>query len=140
MIFVLNKDQLKIRTKYKKTNIKIKPLKKKSNIDSEDLLYPINKVPHRTIKVVHLNIKGLTKVKFYILRKLFKDTDVITLQKTHIPESETKRLKNPIFNMVDYKGHHKHKLAMYVSQKIEDQYGFYNWKWTFDYHKYKKPI
>lgn len=56
-----------------KTNIKIKLLKKKSDINIKDFSYTSNKIFQKIIKVVRLNI-GLTRAKFDIISKMFKDT------------------------------------------------------------------
>jgi len=117
---VLNKEQLKNRTKNKKINIKIKIYKKIPDINSEDPSYPSNKESQRTITVIHLSIEGLTRAKSDFLSKMFKDVDVLALQETHVPDGETRRLKISGFNMIDYRGHHKHGLATYVNKNIEE--------------------
>lgn len=76
--------------------------------------YPKEKGSQRTIRVAYLNVEGLTRAKSVILSKMFKDTDILALQETHVPENETRRLKITGFNMVDYKGHTKHGLATYI--------------------------
>jgi len=60
---------------------------------------------------LHLNVEGLTRAKSDIISRIFKDTDVLALQETHVPKNETRGLKIPGFNMIDYKGHAKHELA-----------------------------
>jgi len=67
--------------------------------------------------VIHSNIEGLTRTKFDILSKIFKDVGMLALQETHVPEGEASRLKNPGFSMIDYTGHHKHGLATYVNHQ-----------------------
>jgi hypothetical protein len=105
---------------HKKQN-KNKTYKKKTqNINSEDLPYPSKKESLRSIRVVHLNVEGLTRAKSEILSKTFKDADVLALQETYVPEGESSRLKIPGFNMIDYIGHRKHGLATYVNQNIEE--------------------
>lgn len=84
--------------------------------------YPSKKESQRTIRVAHLNVEGLTRAKSDIISRIFKDTDVLALQETHIPENETRRLKIPGFNMIDYKGHAKHGLATYINQNYKEQH------------------
>jgi len=94
--------------------------KKTHNINSEDPPYPSKKESLRSIRIVHLDVKSLTIAKSVILSKTIKDTDILALQETHVPEGETSRLKIPGFNMIDYIGHRKHGLATYVNQNIEE--------------------
>jgi len=44
---------------------------------------------------------------------------VLALQATHVQDRETRHLKIPGFNIIDYRGHHKYRLSPYVNQKIE---------------------
>lgn len=66
-------------------------------------------------------MEGLTKSKSEIMGKKFQGADVLTIQETHIPEGETKRLTIPGFRLMDYIGHNKHGLATYVNQQIDQQ-------------------
>lgn len=75
-----------------------------------------NRESQRILRVVHLNIEGLSREKSEILNKMFKDVDVLALQETYIPKGETIRLRIPDFNMVDYKRHPKYELATYINQ------------------------
>jgi len=84
--------------------------------------YPSKKESQRTIRVAHLNVEGLTRAKSDIISRIFKDTDVLALQEPHIPENETRRLKIPGFNMIDYKGHAKHGFATYINQNYKEQH------------------
>lgn len=52
---------------------------------------------------------------------MIKDADVLTLQETHIPEGERKRLMRTGFKMIDYIGHIKHGIATFVNQNINQQ-------------------
>lgn len=70
---------------------------------------------------MHLNVEGLTKAKFDILGKMFKDADLLAFQETDIPSDNTSRLRIPGFNIVDYKGHAKNGLTTYVNHNVNEQ-------------------
>jgi len=89
-------------------NKKVKNTKKKSYIHMDEQKYNSKKESQRTIRVAHLNVKGLTRDNADSIGRMFKDTDVLALREIHVPENETRRLKIPGFNIIDYKGHAKH--------------------------------
>lgn len=69
----------------------------------------------RNTKIAQINVECRTKSKAEILSNIFKNIDVLTIQKTHVPEGKTKRLAIPDFRMIDYIGHNKHSLTTYVN-------------------------
>lgn len=44
------------------------------------------------IKIVQINVEGLTRSKADIIYKLFVDAGVLAIQDTHVPECEISRL------------------------------------------------
>lgn len=53
-----------------------------------------------------LNVEGFIRTKSDNLDNMFNEADVLA-QETHVPSDETSCLREPGFNIVDYKGHIK---------------------------------
>jgi hypothetical protein len=69
------------------------------------------------IKIVQINVEGLTRAKADILSKIFSEVDVLNIKEIHVLEGEISYLKIIGFNLVNYIGHKKHELAAYIKQK-----------------------
>lgn len=70
---------------------------------------------------------------------MFKYVDVLIFQETQVLVGETSHLKIPGYSIVDYRGHHKHGLAKYNNQHMEETNMVSSWKCTLDWCSYRKP-
>ncbi|KAL4083862.1 hypothetical protein QTP88_029178 [Uroleucon formosanum] len=73
-----------------------------------------NKATEYLLRIVQLNVEGMTKSKAELISDVFHHADILALQETHISDDQLGKLKIP-----GYIGHNKHGMATFVSQDLD---------------------
>lgn len=78
-----------------------------------------NKSTEYLLKIVQLNVEGMTKSKAELISHVFHYADILALQETHISDDQLGKLKIPGFQLIDYIGHKKHGMATFLRQDLD---------------------
>lgn len=71
------------------------------------------------MRIVQLNIEGMSRAKAELISHMFSDADILALQETHISDDHIERLRIPGFHLIDFIGHNKHGVATFVNQDLD---------------------
>lgn len=73
------------------------------------------------IRIVQINVEGMSRSKAEIINQLFGYADVLAIQETHVTADQTKRLNINGFQLVSFTGHPKHGIAPFVNHNVQPQ-------------------
>lgn len=117
------KNQKKKKKFYKKENTKKQNGHSLDNQKDQNLKHGNNKngikATEYLLRIVQLNVEGMTKSKAELISHVFHHVDILALQETHISDDQLGKLKIPGFQLIDYIGHNKHGIATFVSQDLD---------------------
>lgn len=79
----------------------------------------IKTVMNHLMRIVKINVEGMTRVKAETISHMFHGVDILALQEPHISDYHIERLKIPSFQLIDFIGHNKHGVATFVNQNLD---------------------